>query len=224
MRSSFDPRLNPRSKTEIDVGDTKYSIKTASHGRWVLMNGDTLGSAASGATLASEIYRILYILFWDNMTDAEAAVSTGRGASGAADFDADKTLTMPDARGRTVIGTGTGGGLTARTHGDTGGTEDTVIAQHTHTDTLAGPVHTHGSGTLDVDLVLGGSGSDDMPALNASGNVAGGTAAIDGATDVTGSTGNQSSVALTGSIDQAGVSATDENLGPWLALNLFIKY
>lgn len=221
----FDRRLNPTdSGTGNFTGDIKSSIKTASHGKWVLLNGDTIGSAASGATLASEIYRELYREFYDSMADAQAPVSTGRGANADADFDADKTLTMPDGRGRTLRGTGTGAGLTARTHGDTSGVEDTIVPDHTHTDTLAVPDHTHPSGTLDVDLILGGSGSDDLPALNAAGNVGGGTAAIDGATDVTGSTGTQSTNVLTGSIDNAGVSVTDENASPWLAANWFIRY
>ena len=49
----------------------------------------------------------------------------------------DGTFTLPDLRGRTIIGTGTGASLTARSEGDTGGTE-------THTLTIAEmPNHDH---------------------------------------------------------------------------------
>lgn len=220
----FDRRLNPSdSGTGIEVGDVKSSIRTASHGRWVLLNGDTLGNASSGATLASEIYRPLYRVFWDSMADAQAPVSTGRGASADADFDANKTLTMPDSRGRSIRGTGTGAGLTARTHGDTGGVEDTVVATHTHTDTLTAPAHTHTAGTLDVDLTILNAGGGAQSYVQTNGDATT-TTTTNALTAVTGSTGGASATALTGSIDSAGVSPTDQNASPWLALNWFIAY
>lgn len=95
---------------------------TAPNG-WLLLNGDSIGSAASAADQPSDGHEVLFRLFWNSMSDAQAPVSGGRGVSAQADWDANKTLTMPDSRGRTIIGSGTGPGLTARTHGDTGGDE-----------------------------------------------------------------------------------------------------
>lgn len=224
---SFDRRLNPRDTTAGFVGDTKTSIRTASHGKWVLLNGDTLGSASSGATLASEIYRDLYILFWDSMLDAQAPVSTGRGASGAADFDANKTLTMPDARGRTVRGTGTGAGLTARTHGDTAGVEDTVVATHGHADSFSVDSDSHDhplrtgteAGTFfdntNNDNILSRESGNTIYSLN--------TDSPSNASDP-GVGADSHSHVLSGAVTAAGVSPTDENASPWLALNWFIRY
>lgn len=113
-----------------------YAGITAPAG-WLLLNGDTIGSAASAATQASDDYETLFTLFWNSMADAEAAVSGGRGASAAADWAANKTLTMSDMRSSTGIGTGQGSGLTDRTHGALVGTE-------THTlITAEMPLHGH---------------------------------------------------------------------------------
>lgn len=66
-------------------------------------NGRTIGAASSGATeRANADTEPLYIFLWN--ADANLSVSGGRGASGAADFAALKTLTLPDFRGRTIAG------------------------------------------------------------------------------------------------------------------------
>jgi len=71
---------------------------------WVRKNGGSIGSATSGATERANADTInLYTLLWDNYADAQAPVSSGRGVSAAADFSANKTLTLPDARGRVSI-------------------------------------------------------------------------------------------------------------------------
>ena len=105
---------------------------------WLLLQGGTIGDASSGGTArANADCEDLFKLLWDSMADAQAPVSGGRGASAAADWAAHKTITLPDARGRAVIGSGTGSGLTARTHGDSGGAE-------THQLTVwEMPSHTH---------------------------------------------------------------------------------
>jgi microcystin-dependent protein len=58
------------------------------------------------------------------------------------------TFNVPDLRGRTPIGAGTGAGLTARVLGSTGGAEAVTltIAQmpsHNHTGTITGGAHSH---------------------------------------------------------------------------------
>ena len=59
--------------------------------------------------------------------------------------------TVPDLRGRTVIGTGTGAGLTARTINATGGAET-----HSLTAGQSGlPSHTHNVATAFIDVPLG---------------------------------------------------------------------
>lgn len=67
-------------------------------------NGATIGSAASGATNASDLYAALFALLWDwaaadSPILTSAGAGTTRGASAAADFAANKRLTLPDDRG-----------------------------------------------------------------------------------------------------------------------------
>lgn len=89
-----------------------YFGSTAPAG-WVLASGRTIGSAASGASeRANADTQALFTLLWNSMADTEAPVSGGRGASAAADFAANKTITLPDARGRTLAGLENMGGGT----------------------------------------------------------------------------------------------------------------
>jgi len=108
---------------------------------WIILTGSsavrTIGNASSGADRANSDTEDLFTLAWNNMGDTEAPVSSGRGSSASADYAANKTITIPETRGRSLIGTGTGSGLTARTHGATGGAEThqlTVaeLASHYH--------------------------------------------------------------------------------------------
>jgi len=124
---------------------TGYSA-TAPQG-WLVQNGDTVGSAASGATKAAAIYEALYRYLWDNVSDSYAAVSTGRGASAAADFAANKTIALPTMADKSVYGVGTyatgqtaGSATTAIT-----GTVATSGATTISTSTM--PAHTHGGYT-----------------------------------------------------------------------------
>jgi hypothetical protein len=121
---------------------------------WLLLNGDTFGNLSSGADHESADYEDLFLLFWASMADEQAPVSTGRGASASVDWLNAKTLTLPDLRGRVVIGSGSGAGLTARTHGATGGEEahlltsaESGLRDHTHNTEDNGGHYTINSGT-----------------------------------------------------------------------------
>lgn len=121
------------------TGDVKLTLKTAADSGWVLMNDGTIGNAASGGTTrANADAEALFTLLWTNTADAQCPVSSGRGGSAAADFAADKTITLPLALGRALATYGTGASLTARVLAETLGAE-------THTLTTAEmPGHTHG--------------------------------------------------------------------------------
>jgi microcystin-dependent protein len=85
----------------------------------------------NGASLAIADYPQLYDV-----------IGTTYGGTGGTHFN------VPDLRGRTVIGTGTGSGLTPRSLGDSVGEElhtltEAELASHTHTDT--GHVHSVGN-------------------------------------------------------------------------------
>lgn len=133
------------------TGDAKLTLKTAADTGWVLMNDGSIGSAASGATTrANADTSALFTLLWNNTADSACPVSGGRGASAAADYAANKTITLPKALGRALAVYGSGSGLTARTLAQTTGTE-------THTLTTGEmPAHTH---TSNVNPILNGGGS-----------------------------------------------------------------
>lgn len=85
------------------TGDMKTAYGTSILTGWVRANGRTIGSATSGATeRANADCQALFVYLWG--ADANLAVSGGRGASAAADWAANKTLQLPDLRGRIIAG------------------------------------------------------------------------------------------------------------------------
>lgn len=85
------------------TGDIKYGVglPANSPGWLTLSSTGTIGNAASGATFyASENAYALYAMLWGNTIQANCAVSSGRGASALADFNANKTIALPTIGGR----------------------------------------------------------------------------------------------------------------------------
>jgi hypothetical protein len=95
--------------TVSGTGDTKWSYGAGQLTGWVRMNGRTVGSATSGATeRANADTQALFLYLW--ATDPNLAVSGGRGLTASADWLANKTIVLPDARGRTFAAMDTIGG------------------------------------------------------------------------------------------------------------------
>jgi hypothetical protein len=91
--------------TIASTGDVKATYGIGPITGWVRMNGRTIGSATSGATeRANADTQALFQYLWG--TDANLAVSGGRGASSAADWAANKTIALPDSRNRSLAGLG----------------------------------------------------------------------------------------------------------------------
>jgi hypothetical protein len=89
--------------TILATGDIKVTYGTGTISGFVRANGRTIGSASSGATeRANADCQALFEDLWD--ADANLTVSGGRGATAAADWAANKQLTLPDMRGRTIAG------------------------------------------------------------------------------------------------------------------------
>lgn len=89
--------------TILATGDFKMEYNTGPISGFVRCNGRTIGSATSGASeRANADTNALFSFLWT--ADPNLAVSGGRGASAAADFAANKTITIPDCRGRTLSG------------------------------------------------------------------------------------------------------------------------
>ncbi|MGY4380448.1 microcystin-dependent protein [Bradyrhizobium sp. i1.3.6] len=85
------------------TGDLKASYGMSVLSGWVRANGRTIGSSTSGATeRANADVQALFQYLWN--ADANLVVSGGRGVSAAADWAANKTIALPDWRGRTIAG------------------------------------------------------------------------------------------------------------------------
>ncbi len=89
----------------FQTGDVKPVFKTGTIPGFVRANGRTIGNALSGASeRANDDCEDLYAYFWDNFTDAVCPVTTGRGATAAADFAAGKPIQVLSLRGRILVG------------------------------------------------------------------------------------------------------------------------
>ena len=198
------------------VGTVAATISTSAPPGWLLLDGSTLGDAGSGADHAEAGYEALFALLYHSLANAEAPVSGGRGASAAADWAAGKRITLPDLRGRTLIGSGGGPSLTARTHGGSGGTESHVLTESQI------PSHSH-SGTTQAT-----QGSDnvitDETATNGEGALVGQGVGGQEPQEVykPGSTASHAHTHdyMTSSV---GGGAAHPNMPPWLALNHIVK-
>jgi len=86
------------------IGDIRTSINSFAPYGWVLLNDTTIGSFASTAITHDVSTWPLYNLLYNSVNDAFATVSGGRTGSAINDFDANKTMTLPLALGRVLMG------------------------------------------------------------------------------------------------------------------------
>lgn len=214
--------------TIIATGDLKVRYGTGTLSGYVRANGRTIGSATSGASeRANADCQALFEYLWG--ADANLTVSGGRGASANADWVANKTITLPDLRGRVIAGLDDMGntasgrislyGANATVLGAPGGQQTSTIAR---SDLPNVPfTFTGNSGSLSVastrgDIVIGANG------ISASG----GSAAIAGSTVTaitsTGSftpSGSISPTNLNGNVSQTAMSL----LQPMMLMTAYVK-
>ncbi len=128
------------------TGDIKFRLSGELLSGWVVLNGQTIGGALSGATgLASNTAQNLFVYLWANCPNPHCPVTPGgRGATALADFQANKQLQLMDMRdsvpaGRDCMGNACLGGIllsnitsggtdTADTPGAFGGAANQPIA------------------------------------------------------------------------------------------------
>lgn len=149
--------------TVFQTGDCLWLDIQGSRTGWVRDNGRTIGSASSGATeRANADTSALFVYLWNTFSNTICPVSTGRGANAAADFAANKTITLPDKRGYINGGLDDMGNSAAGRYanvpvvsGDATTAGSVVgealhtlvageIAAHTHPVAITDPGHLHG--------------------------------------------------------------------------------
>ncbi len=109
---------------------------------WVRDNGRTLGAATSGASeRANSDTEALFLFLYGNFSNTICPVSGGRGASAAADWAANKTITLPNKRGFVLGGLEDMGNTASGAWTGAPIVSDTVNRQHTsYSDNRANPV------------------------------------------------------------------------------------
>jgi hypothetical protein len=140
--------------TIMQVGYLAMYYGTGVRTGFVRANGRTIGSASSGASeYANAAAQTLFEYLWTE--DANLTVSTGRGASAAADWAANKNIALPDWRGRALaalddMGNTAAGRLTSTYFGTaatvlgaaSSSESNNVILTHTHiADAVANHQH-----------------------------------------------------------------------------------
>jgi hypothetical protein len=165
-----DPGEGVDANSIFQTGDFLIVGKNGTRAGFVRCNGRTIGNAASGGTERANADTVaLFTYIYDNYANGQAAVSSGRGASAAADYAANKTITLPNYQGAALVGFDdmgasagsffgsapvvTGSGILA---GSVLGASTHTILEgqlptHAHSVSITsggGSAHTHGTGTF----------------------------------------------------------------------------
>ena len=118
---------------------TDDKIDLTAHG---LDNGEVVHFSTTGTLPAGLSLNTKYFVINKTANDFEVSLTSGGAAvditdDGSGTHSVHETFALPDMRGRTPIGVGTGAGLTARALADTGGAEthqltEAELAAHLH--------------------------------------------------------------------------------------------
>lgn len=164
-----DAPVDPNSV--MKTGDIKARYGAGFLAGFVRLNGRSIGSATSGASeRANSDCQALFEHLWN--TDPNLEVGGGRGGNAAADWGANKPLSLPDFRGRAIVGLDDMGNIAADVLtgasgvGWKGGSQSVTLTQaqmpsHTHNATIASAGrHSHG---VPRGTTGGGNGAQNGP-------------------------------------------------------------
>lgn len=90
--------------TVASTGDLKAKYYNGAISGWARCNGRTIGNAVSGASeRANSDTQTLFEFIWNNDTDLRATVTASSG-NATTDYNAGKTIQLPDYRGCVIVG------------------------------------------------------------------------------------------------------------------------
>jgi microcystin-dependent protein len=169
-----------------EPGSLLFSLEDSVPKGYVFLNGQTIGNAASAATgRANADCLALFQVLWASFSNTLAPVlPSGRGASAIADFDANKTIRLPNACGRMLVARETMGGVaavdlvtTAKSGingallGATGGSQETTLGgsnvpPHTHTFSATSSTDSHSHFIANTTSSLNSPSSSNLASTN----------------------------------------------------------
>ena len=100
--SNINFLFNKLSISRTAVGTIDGFMGAAAPDGWLLCKGETVAKSNTAASYYGDEYEDIFIVLWENF--AQAVVSPSKGATAAADWAADKTITLPDMQGNTLAG------------------------------------------------------------------------------------------------------------------------
>lgn len=225
--SSGSPTPIPDATQIFGTRDLKVRFDDQPITGYVRMNGRTIGSATSGASeRANADTQSLFTALWPY---ANISVVSGKGASAAADWAANKQLTLPDLSGRLLggvddMGAGARGRITAATVAG-----PTVIGANGGSETKTLDLTQIPSWTLPTTLGVNRSGSVSLSAASGSvvNNGTGGSANLTGG----GGALNQGAItvidtqswSVTGSVTSGGGGLAHGIMPPVMLLTFYLK-
>jgi hypothetical protein len=230
------------------TGDIKYRASAEILLGWVILNGQSIGNATSGATQrANADTQNLFVYLWGQCNDAHCPVSSGRGSTALGDYNNNKQIALPDLRaralvGRDCMGTNCAGRMTASNVTSGGGDGvDTVLATGGLANQTASTsigqanlpaVNFNGSASVSVSVsganhAHGGGAVGNGAFGNAGGNAnlqfsAFGNTAASGTLGMSGS-GSGSATVSSGGSNVPATSAPFSNMGPFVMGTFYMK-